>query len=75
MLIEKIMGNIAHEEEHHEKKTEWIELEWEELSKRILRTETDQGTDIALRLEGDEPLKYGDLLWRMNTVVSPSVQN
>lgn len=28
MLIEKIMGNIAHEEEHHEKKTEWIELEW-----------------------------------------------
>lgn len=63
MLIEKIIGNIANEEEHAQKTTEWIELEWEELSKRILRTETDKGTDIALRLAGDEPLKYGDLLF------------
>ena len=39
------------EEEIAGKKTEWIELDWEELSKRILRTETDHGTDIALSLE------------------------
>ena len=51
MLIEKIIGNVGNEEEIAGKKTEWIELDWEELSKRILRTETDQGTDIALRLE------------------------
>ncbi|WP_281216499.1 urease accessory protein UreE [Lysinibacillus capsici] len=63
MLIEKIIGNIANEEEHPKKATEWIELEWEELSKRILRTATDQGTDIALRIEGEEPLQYGDLLF------------
>lgn len=63
MLIEKIIGNIANEEEHAHKTTEWIELEWEELSKRILRIETDKGTDIALRLTGEEPLKYGDLLF------------
>ncbi len=63
MLIEKIIGNIANEEEHPQKATEWIELEWEELSKRILRTATDQGTDIALRIEGEEPLQYGDLLF------------
>ncbi len=63
MLIEKIIGNIGQEEEIDSKLTEWIELDWEELSKRILRTVTDQGTDVALRLNGEEPLKYGDLLF------------
>ncbi|MGE7093602.1 urease accessory protein UreE [Lysinibacillus sp. NPDC048646] len=63
MLIEKIIGNIGQEEEIDSKLTEWIELDWEELSKRILRTVTDQGTDVALRLSGEEPLKYGDLLF------------
>ncbi|MFY0518554.1 urease accessory protein UreE [Lysinibacillus sp. UGB7] len=62
MLIEKIIGNIG-QEEVDSKLTEWIELDWEALSKRILRTETDKGTDIALRLSGEEPLKYGDLLF------------
>ena len=51
MLITKVIGNIGTEEEIAGKKTEWIELDWEELSKRILRRETDQGTDIALSLE------------------------
>lgn len=63
MLIEKIIGNVGSEEEAVGKKTEWIELDWEELSKRILRTETDQGTDVALRLNQDEPLQYGDILF------------
>ena len=63
MLIEKIIGNVGHHEEIEGKKTEWIELDWEELSKRLLRTETDQGTDIALRIEQEEPLQYGDILF------------
>ncbi|QDQ03072.1 urease accessory protein UreE [Lysinibacillus fusiformis] len=63
MLIEKIIGNIGQEEEIDSKLTEWIELDWEELSKRILRTVTDKGTDVAIRLSGEEPLKYGDLLF------------
>ena len=63
MLIEKIIGNVGRHEEIEGKKTEWIELDWEELSKRILRTETDQGTDIALRIEQEEPLQYGDILF------------
>lgn len=67
MLIEKIIGNITSEEEIAGKTTEWIELDWEELGKRILRTETDQGTDIALRLSGEEPLRYGDLLYEDDT--------
>ena len=76
MLITKVIGNIGTEEEISGKKTEWIELDWEELSKRILRKETDQGTDVALSLEQQEhhhdhddhhhehqPLQYGDILF------------
>lgn len=63
MLIEKIIGNIGDTEEVSGKRIEWVELEWEELSKRILRTETSEGTDIALRINQEEPLKYGDLLF------------
>lgn len=62
MLITKVIDNIG-TEEIEDKKTEWIELDWEELSKRILRTETDQGTDVALRLDQEEPLQYGDVLF------------
>lgn len=63
MLINKVIGNIGTNEDVSDKKTEWIELEWEELSKRILRTETDQGTDVALSLDSEEPLQYGDVLF------------
>lgn len=63
MLIEKIIGNIGDTEEISGKRIEWVELEWEELSKRILRTETTEGTDIALRVDQEDPLKYGDLLF------------
>ncbi len=54
MLITKVIGNIGTEEEIAGKQTEWIELDWEELSKRILRKETDQGTDVAISLEQQE---------------------
>ena len=63
MLVEKVIGNVGNEEEIAGKMTEWIELDWEELSKRILRTETDQKTDVALRLNQEEPLQYGDILF------------
>ena len=63
MLVEKIIGNIGDKEEVPGKQIEWVELEWEELSKRILRTETTEGTDIALRISQEEPLKYGDVLF------------
>ncbi|MDW0116622.1 urease accessory protein UreE [Sporosarcina thermotolerans] len=63
MLIEKVIGNIGDTEEVSGKRIEWVDLEWEELSKRILRTETNEGTDVALRIDQEEPLKYGDLLF------------
>jgi len=63
MLIDKVVGNIGTKEDVSDKNTEWIELDWEELSKRILRIDTDQGTDVALRLDQEEPLQYGDVLF------------
>ncbi|MFJ7935339.1 urease accessory protein UreE [Sporosarcina sp. NPDC096371] len=60
MLITKIIGNIGSEEEIAGKKTEWLELDWEELNKRILRRETDQGTDIALSLEHHDEDHHDD---------------
>lgn len=62
MLVEKIIGNIDHDTEEP-KQREWVELEWEELNKRILRKKTDQGTDVAISLPDHEPLHFGDLLY------------
>lgn len=63
MLVEKIIGNISGREEGIVKTIEWIELDWEHLSKRILRAETTGHTDIALRIDQEEPLQYGDVLF------------
>lgn len=61
MLIHEVIRNVDNEEEES-KQREWIELDWEELNKRILRKTTDQGTDVAISLEEDQPLRFGDLL-------------
>ncbi|AXF56730.1 urease accessory protein UreE [Salicibibacter kimchii] len=62
MFIQKVIDNI-NDDQASSKQREWIELDWEELNKRILRKTTDQGTDVAISLEQDEPLNYGDLLY------------
>ncbi|WP_059103661.1 urease accessory protein UreE [Shouchella shacheensis] len=62
MLIQSIIRNIDHEDEVA-KRREWVELDWEELNKRILRKTTDKGTDVAISLEQEQPLHYGDLLY------------
>lgn len=62
MLIQKVIGNI--DDDHTlSKQREWIELDWEELNKRILRKTTDQGTDVAISFEQNPSLRYGDLLY------------
>lgn len=62
MLITKIVGNIEDIESPHSNR-EWIELDWDELNKRILRKRTSSGTDIAIALEDSNPLKVGDVLY------------
>lgn len=66
MKVEKIIGNIKDVE--IQKQLEWVELEWEELNKRILRKKTDKGTDIAISLAKDESLHDGDILYENDNI-------
>lgn len=63
MLTKTVIGNIDNEQTVHANR-EWIELDWEELNKRILRKKTDKGTDVAISLEDQEPLKVGDIVFQ-----------
>ncbi|WP_100406359.1 urease accessory protein UreE [Bacillus solitudinis] len=61
MQLNKVIGNI--ETFNVGKSTiEWVELDWEELNKRILRKRTDCSREIAIVLE-EQGLKYGDILY------------
>lgn len=67
MLTKEIIGNVDIEESNHPNR-EWVELDWEELNKRILRKKTNKGTDIAVSLEDKAPLKVGDVLYQDDSV-------
>ncbi|MFB5663632.1 urease accessory protein UreE [Alteribacillus sp. HJP-4] len=62
MKITKPVGRI-NPKESTKKKREWLELEWEELNKRILRKNTDQGRDMAISLEDGIELSPGDVIF------------
>lgn len=63
MLTKEIVGNIDEQPLEHQNR-EWIELDWDELNKRIIRKKTDKGTDVAISLEEKKPLKVGDVLYQ-----------
>jgi len=63
MLTKSVVGNIYDEKRQFKGNREWIELDWEELNKRILRKKTDKGTDVAIALENSHPLKVGDIVF------------
>lgn len=67
MLIKKIIRNIADIDTVHNNR-EWVELDWDELNKRILRKRTSGGKDVAIALEDPNPLKVGDVLYEDSTV-------
>lgn len=62
LVITKIIGHLD-DFQTTKKNIDWLELEWEELNKRILRKQTVKGKDIALSLESSGTLKYGDVLY------------
>lgn len=62
MIVESIIGNVKKQDVDQEK-IEWIELDWEELSKRILRKHTNKGREVAISLAGDSHLHYGDIVF------------
>ena len=65
MVVTKIKRQLDDPEvgELSGKDIDWLELEWEELNKRILRKPTISGIDVAIKLEEGEALHYGDVLY------------
>ncbi|MGP4039841.1 urease accessory protein UreE [Gracilibacillus sp. D59] len=62
MLTKEVITNIEEQPNDHPNR-EWIELDWDELNKRIIRKTTDKGTDVAISLEEKAPLKVGDVVY------------
>lgn len=70
MIITKIVGHLD-ELESSNKNVDWLELEWEELNKRIMRKQTEGGTDVAMSFDSSGTLKYGDVLYEdENTLIA-----
>ncbi|WP_078551508.1 urease accessory protein UreE [Bacillus alkalicellulosilyticus] len=67
MLIHKLIGNVK-DSAVNEETIEWLELDWEELNKRILRKNTDKGREIALALEDNQSLEVGSILYQEGDV-------
>lgn len=62
MVITKAIGRV-NEKDTINKNIDWLELEWEELNKKIIRKNTVGGTEIAISLQNNEHLHYGDILY------------
>ncbi|MED4161747.1 urease accessory protein UreE [Halalkalibacterium halodurans] len=60
MYVHSVIGNI--EAKTPTKTIEWIELDWDELNKRILRKTTDRGREVAIVME-EQGLTFGDILY------------
>lgn len=70
MLITKVAGHID-DYESTNKKIDWLELEWEDLNKRIMRKETESGTEVAIKFESNNTLSYGAVLFEdENTLIA-----
>ena len=49
---------------------DWLQLEWYESSKRILRKQTQAGNELALKfLDKDPMLTQGDILYEDDTII------
>lgn len=70
MVITKVLGNL-NDYKTLNKEVDWLELEWEELNKRILRKQTLNGNEIAITLDKGDHLHYGDVLYEdENTLIA-----
>src|SRR5690242_17331400 len=69
MLIQKKLGNISTIDLNN-RSIDWLQLEWFETSKRILRKQTRSGNDIALKfLDKNPALTQGDVLYEDETFI------
>ena len=62
MIITKALGQLK-DFNSSGKQIDWLELEWEELNKKILRKDTVSGREVAISLEESGSLRYEDVLF------------
>ncbi len=74
MLIQQKKGNINLVNTGN-KKIDWLQLEWFETSKRIMRKKTNGGTELSLKfLKENAELTAGDILFEdENTIIAVEV--
>ncbi len=63
MIIEKVIGNI-YKDNLRSKHVEKVYLNSEDLLKRIQRVKTDHGKELGIRLENNQELEDGDVLFQ-----------
>lgn len=70
MLFTKAVGNLDNFKSS-DKNIDWLEVEWEDLNKKILRKQTQSGRDVSIALEEGDHLHYGDILYEdENTLIA-----
>ena len=63
MIIEKVLGNI-YKDDLRSNHVEKVYLNSEDLLKRIQRVKTDHGKEIGIRLQQNQELEDGDVLYK-----------
>lgn len=61
MRVTEIIGSID-EGRFSNRPVDWVELDWDQLGKRILRIESAEGRDIAISLEQPGMMRSGHVL-------------
>ena len=74
MLVQKKIGNINYYT-IDSKAIDWLQLEWHETRKRILRKQTGGGKEVSIKFLNDNPaLTEGDILFEDDsTIIAVSV--
>jgi len=74
MLVQKKIGNIDYYT-IDSKAIDWLQLEWHETRKRILRKQTGGGKEVSIKFLNDNPaLTEGDILFEDDsTIIAVSV--
>ena len=68
MLVQQKQGNISNKTAG--KKIDWLQLEWHETRKRILRKQTGSGKDVSIKFLNENPeLTEGDILFEDDTTI------
>ena len=69
MLLQNKIGNLSSYNSNN-KIIDWLEMEWHETRKRILRKQTNSGNDVSIKFLNENPdLTEGDILYEDDKMI------